>query len=67
MDQVTAIGMGIQGNLEDQLAKLKNLEQQVITYRPHLDELERVHQEIQEAMIFENRFVKNAFVKCGLK
>lgn len=58
MDQVTAIGMGIQGNLEDQLAKLKNLEQQVITYRPHLDELERVHQEIQEAMIFENRYTQ---------
>ncbi|GAB6024874.1 hypothetical protein CHUAL_009988 [Chamberlinius hualienensis] len=58
MDQVTAIGMGITGNLEDQLTKLKNLDQQVVTYRPHLDELERVHQEIQEAMIFENRYTQ---------
>jgi actinin alpha len=57
-DTVRSIGMGIVGALEDQLTKLKNLEQQVITFRPHLEELERFHQEIQEGMVFENRYTQ---------
>ncbi|GBL59857.1 Alpha-actinin, partial [Araneus ventricosus] len=58
MDSVTAIGMGMQGSLEDQLNKLKQFEVSVVQYRPHLDELEKCHQEIQEAMIFENRYTQ---------
>ncbi|UYV79415.1 hypothetical protein LAZ67_17002526 [Cordylochernes scorpioides] len=56
LDQVTAIGMGVSGSLEDQLNRLNQLEVTATQYRPHLDELERTHQEIQEAMIFENRY-----------
>ncbi|CAL1268708.1 unnamed protein product [Larinioides sclopetarius] len=58
MDSVTAIGMGMQGSLEDQLNKLKQFEVSVVQYRPHMDELEKCHQEIQEAMIFENRYTQ---------
>lgn len=58
LDAVAAIGMGMQGTLEDQLAKLRQSESAVIQYRPHMDELEKCHQEIQEAMIFENRYTQ---------
>ncbi|CAG2163676.1 unnamed protein product [Oppiella nova] len=56
MDSVAAIGMGMSGTLEDQLSKLRQYENAVNVYRPHMDELERTHQEVQENMIFENRY-----------
>uniref|UniRef100_A0A4D5RA68 F-actin cross-linking protein n=1 Tax=Scolopendra viridis TaxID=118503 RepID=A0A4D5RA68_SCOVI len=58
MDAVATIGMGLQGVLEDQLTKLKTFQQAVVTYRPHMDELEKYHQEVQESMIFENRYTQ---------
>ncbi|XKL66158.1 hypothetical protein PGB90_009578 [Kerria lacca] len=56
MDAVTSIGMGLQGSLEDQLHRLKEYEQAVYAYKPHIEELEKIHQAIQEGMIFENRY-----------
>ncbi|CAB3247226.1 unnamed protein product [Arctia plantaginis] len=56
MDAVTAIGMGLQGSLEDQLRRLKEYETGVYAYKPHIEELERIHQAVQEGMIFENRY-----------
>ena len=56
MDAVTAIGMGLQGSLEDQLHRLKEYEQGVYAYKPHIEELEKIHQAVQEGMIFENRY-----------
>ncbi|XP_045499967.1 alpha-actinin, sarcomeric isoform X1 [Colias croceus] len=56
MDAVTAIGMGLQGSLEDQLHRLKEYEAGVYAYKPHIEELERIHQAVQEGMIFENRY-----------
>lgn len=58
MDSVAAVGMGMQGSLEDQLNKLKQCEQSVLAYRPNMDELEKLHQEVQESMIFENRYTQ---------
>lgn len=58
MAAVAAIGMGGTGTLEDQLIKLKNYEQAVYAYKPQIDELERIHQSIQEGMIFENRYTQ---------
>ena len=58
MDSVAAIGMGMTGTLEDQLSKLKQYEMAVIQYKPHMDELEKIHQEVQEGMIFENRYTQ---------
>jgi len=55
MDAVTAIGMGIQGSLEDQLLRLREYEQAVFAYKPNIEELEKIHQAVQESMIFENR------------
>ncbi|KAJ8929336.1 hypothetical protein NQ314_017989, partial [Rhamnusium bicolor] len=58
LDAVTAIGMGLHGTLEDQLHRLKEYEQGVYAYKPHIEELEKIHQAVQESMIFENRYVK---------
>ncbi|XP_076367736.1 alpha-actinin-like isoform X2 [Tachypleus tridentatus] len=58
MDCVAALGMGMQGVLEDQLNKLQQLEQAVEQYQPHMDELEKCHQEVQESMIFENTYTQ---------
>jgi actinin alpha len=58
MDAVTAIGMGLQGSLEDQLHQLKQYEQNVFAYKPHIEELEKIHQAVQEGMIFENRYTQ---------
>lgn len=44
-----------QGSLEDQLHRLKEYEQGVYAYKPHIEELEKIHQAVQEGMIFENR------------
>lgn len=56
MDAVAAIGMAISGSLEEQLHRLKEYEQAVYAYKPHIEELEKIHQAVQESMIFENRY-----------
>merc|ERR1711922_88903 len=40
MDAVAAIGMGMQGSLEEQLSRLREYEEAVYQFKPHLDELE---------------------------
>ncbi|KPJ20007.1 Alpha-actinin, sarcomeric [Papilio machaon] len=44
------------GSLEDQLRRLREYEAGVYAYKPHIEELERIHQAVQEGMIFENRY-----------
>ncbi|KAF4523344.1 hypothetical protein B566_EDAN005498 [Ephemera danica] len=58
MDAVTAIGMGLQGSLEDQLLRLRDYEQGVYAFKPNIEELEKIHQAVQESMIFENRYTQ---------
>jgi len=58
LDSVASVGLGLHGSLEDQLQKLKQYEQNVIQYRPHMEELEKITQEVQESMIFENRYTQ---------
>ena len=43
------------GSLEDHLNKLRGLEKEVNAFKINVDELERYNQDVQEAMIFENR------------
>ena len=47
MDAVAAIGMGMQGSLEEQLSRLREYEEAVYQFKPHLEELERINQQIQ--------------------
>ncbi|KAK8387971.1 hypothetical protein O3P69_020108 [Scylla paramamosain] len=58
MDAVAAIGMGMHGSvLEDQLNRLKDYENAVISNKAIMDEMEKIHQSVQESMVFENRCV----------
>ena len=54
MDAVASVGIQ-KGSLEDHLNKLRGNEKEVMAFKPNIDELERYNQEVQEAMIFENR------------
>lgn len=68
MDAVTAVAMSTQGTLEDQLHKLRNFEQQTTQNKPQLEELEKIHQEVQESLIFENRYTQYTMeVSCSTK
>ncbi|QQP58443.1 Alphaactinin_ sarcomericlike [Caligus rogercresseyi] len=58
MDAVSAIGMGIQGSLEDQLHRLREYEEAVYQFKHNLEELERINQQIQESFVFENRYTQ---------
>lgn len=59
LDAVTAVGMGVAGGtLEEQLRRLREYESAVYAYKPHIEELEKIHQAIQEGMIFENRYTQ---------
>lgn len=52
------VGMGMHGSvLEDQLNRLKEYENAVVGNKAIMEEMEKVHQAVQEAMIFENRSV----------
>merc|ERR1712200_225404 len=58
MDAVAAIGMGMQGSLEEQLSRLREYEEAVYQFKPHLEELERINQQIQGSFVFENRYTQ---------
>lgn len=48
----------LQGSvLEDQLNRLKDYENAVIGNKAIMDEMEKIHQAVQESMVFENRCV----------
>ena len=53
MGAVIAIDMGIQGSLEGHLVRLMECEEAVDQFQPHLEELERINQQIQEGFVFE--------------
>ena len=52
--QMKAVSATLQVAQKDQQASLKQCEQEVVAYKPHMDELEACNQAVQEAMIFEN-------------
>lgn len=56
LDAVASITIQLKASLEDQLNKLHHYEKSVQQYKPHMDDLETINQEVQEAMIFENRY-----------
>lgn len=54
LDFVTNMGLQ-KGTLEDHMAKLSAIEEEVAQYHPNFDMLEAYNQEVQQAMVFENR------------
>lgn len=53
-EKLRSIALKMQGPLEEQLKAVQGLERDVAGYKPQMDELELVHQDVQEALIFEN-------------
>ncbi|ESO93528.1 hypothetical protein LOTGIDRAFT_189716 [Lottia gigantea] len=58
LDFVAAIGVHMKGSLEDHLNEIQHVEKECHGFRPHMEELERINQEVQESMIFENRYTQ---------
>ncbi|KAL0175117.1 hypothetical protein M9458_031085, partial [Cirrhinus mrigala] len=56
MEEIGRISIEMNGTLEDQLTHLRQYEQNIIEYKPNIDQLEGDHQLIQEALIFDNKY-----------
>ena len=42
------------GPLEEQLNKLKAMEKEIVGFKSSIEELDRYHEAVQEAMVFDN-------------
>lgn len=58
LDAVASIGISRASTLEEQLKKLQQFDRAVIAYKANIEELESYNQEVQESMIFENRYTQ---------
>ncbi|CAK9301512.1 unnamed protein product [Gordionus sp. m RMFG-2023] len=58
LDSVTNLALQTHVSLEEQLTKLHSVQQALQLYKPNIEELEKYNQEVQEAMIFENRYTR---------
>ncbi|XP_014667400.1 PREDICTED: alpha-actinin, sarcomeric-like [Priapulus caudatus] len=58
LDTIANFGIQTTGPLEEQMKKLKAFETQIYQYQQHMEELEKINQSVQEAMIFENRYTQ---------
>ncbi|XP_069116434.1 alpha-actinin, sarcomeric-like isoform X1 [Argopecten irradians] len=58
LDAVASIGVNMKASLEDQLNKLRSYEKTTNSYKPNIDELEKINEAVQEAMIFENKYTQ---------
>jgi actinin alpha len=48
------LSIGGRASLEQTIGQLKNIQQQSYGYKPKIDELERIHQQMQENFVFDN-------------
>ncbi|MEE6491851.1 hypothetical protein FKM82_016397 [Ascaphus truei] len=55
MQEIGRISIELHGTLEDQLNHLRQYEKSIVNYKPKIDQLEGDHQQIQEALIFDNK------------
>ncbi|KAK0409449.1 hypothetical protein QR680_004544 [Steinernema hermaphroditum] len=58
LEKVLAIGLGGRGSLENTISQLKEIQTAALRFKPNIDELEHVNQEMQENYVFENRGTK---------
>lgn len=54
--EIGAKAIEMHGTLEKQLEDLKTYQQSIISDTPEINNLESIHQEIQEALIFDNPY-----------
>lgn len=63
LDSVASLGLQ-KGSLEDHLNKLRALEVEVNEFLPKMEELERYNEDVQKAMIFENKHTQYTMEVC---
>ncbi|XP_030599379.1 alpha-actinin-4 isoform X1 [Archocentrus centrarchus] len=56
MEEIGRISIEMNGTLEDQLTNLKKYQKNIMSYMPEINKLEGHHQQIQEALIFDNQY-----------
>lgn len=55
MEEVGRLAVGMIGSLEEQMAGLRQQEQNIINYKNNIDRLEGDHQLLQESLVFDNK------------
>lgn len=53
--EVGRLAAGMAGSLEEQMAGLRQQEQNIINYKSNIDRLEGDHQLLQESLVFDNK------------
>ncbi|KAG8522640.1 Alpha-actinin-3 [Galemys pyrenaicus] len=55
VEEVGRLAAGLAGSLEEQMAGLRQQEQNIIRYKDNIDRLEGDHQLLQEGLVFDNK------------
>uniref|UniRef100_G3U448 Actinin alpha 3 n=1 Tax=Loxodonta africana TaxID=9785 RepID=G3U448_LOXAF len=55
VEEVGRLAAGMVGSLEEQMAGLRQQEQNIINYKSNIDRLEGDHQLLQESLVFDNK------------
>ncbi|XP_077818233.1 alpha-actinin-3 isoform X10 [Macaca mulatta] len=55
VEEVGRLAAGLAGSLEEQMAGLRQQEQNIINYKTNIDRLEGDHQLLQESLVFDNK------------
>ncbi|KFO28365.1 Alpha-actinin-3 [Fukomys damarensis] len=55
VEEVGRLAAGLAGSLEEQMAGLRQQEQNIINYKSNIDRLESDHQLLQESLVFDNK------------
>lgn len=55
LQEVGRLAAGMAGSLEEQMAGLRQQEQNIINYKSNIDRLEGDHQLLQESLVFDNK------------
>lgn len=55
LQEVGRLAAGLAGSLEEQMAGLRQQEQNIINYKSNIDRLEGDHQLLQEGLVFDNK------------
>lgn len=55
LQEVGRLAVGMAGSLEEQMAGLRQQEQNIINYKNNIDRLEGDHQLLQESLVFDNK------------
>lgn len=65
LQEVGRLAAGLAGSLEEQMAGLRQQEQNIINYKSNIDRLEGDHQLLQESLVFDNKHTVYSMEVCA--